>query len=56
MTEHDQQLLDAVIGAMDKGISYEEAAMSIAGSAEAYMATIDRTLRFISSGNMELEP
>ena len=56
MTEHDQQLLDAVIGAMDKGISYEEAAISIAGSAEAFLATIDRTLAFITSGNIELEP
>ena len=55
MTEHDQQLLYAVIGAMDKGIPYEEAALSIAGSAEAYLATIDRTLAFIASGNMEVQ-
>ena len=44
------QLLEAVIGAGDRGISYEEAALKISGSAELWLASIDQVIEFIGSG------
>ena len=51
---NDALVLDAVTAAMGKGIPYEEAAIAIAGSAEAYLDMINRTLAFIGDGSLEV--
>ena len=54
MTEKDQQTLDAVIAAQDKGIPYEEAAISICGSASNWNALVDRTIDYIAQADWEI--
>ena len=54
MTNHDQQILDAVIAAQDKGIPYEEAAITICGSISNWNALMDRTIDYIVSSDWEI--
>ena len=52
---NDALVLDAVTAALGKGIPHEEAAIAIAGSAEAYLDMINRTLAFIGDGSLEVD-
>lgn len=56
MTSPDKSLalFQAVIEAQDHGIPYEEAALKISGSAEAWMAAANELIAYCGSGDMEL--
>ena len=46
-------LFNAVIEAGERGIPYEEAALKISGSAEAWMAAANELIEYCGSGDME---
>ncbi len=56
MTSPDKSLalIQAVIEAQDRDIPYEEAALKISGSAEAWTTATNELIEYCGSGDMEL--